>query len=185
MPRRFRRWPSLTAFAVVAAVVILSGGAASRWFGGPRTSPEKAILLADNGRHLLREGDCEILRVVDGLTLDVKQPPKEGHIFRVRLIGVGQFEDVDLARQAQSTLERLASPGPATIELDKRRAAPDQSWLAYVYVDGRLLNAEIIRSGWCEYRVYPGDSFTQGREMAAAQREAREAGLGVWRQTSK
>lgn len=184
MPRRFRRWPSPILFAALAVVVILSGGAASRWFGSSRTAPEKAILLADNGRHLLREGDCEILRVVDGTTLDVKQPPKVGNSFRVRLIGVEAFDGEDSSRQARSALEDLVSPGPATIALDKRRAAPDRSWLAYVYVDGRLLNADIIRSGWCEYRVYPGDAFTQGREMAAAQREARERGLGVWRRNS-
>ena len=53
--------------------------------------------------------------------------------------------------------------------------------LRYVYVDGILVNAELVREGYVEAREYPPDIKYQ-RCLAALQEEAQLGGRGMWNQ---
>jgi endonuclease YncB( thermonuclease family) len=125
---------------------------------------------------VLQSGPCEILAAEDGNTLLVQQGQ---YRFRVRLIGVRLPPDAD-EQHARDELSRLAPAGPASIELDKRRSGADGSWLAYVYVNESLVNAQMLSTGRAVYEVYPGDSFAAGRRLKEAQSEARRNQRGIW-----
>jgi endonuclease YncB( thermonuclease family) len=118
-------------------------------------------------------GPIEVLRALDGNTLLVIQ---NGNRYRVRLLGVTPSAEP----RAAKALSALAVEGPARIEFDKRRVAPDGAWLAYMYVNERLVNAAIVRAGLGRYESYPGDSATRGRLIKEAESAARREKLGFW-----
>jgi micrococcal nuclease len=51
--------------------------------------------------------------------------------------------------------------------------------LRYVYVDGILINAELVRLGLAEAKAYPPDTKYQ-EALEELEAEAKEAGLGMW-----
>jgi micrococcal nuclease len=124
-------------------------------------------------QHALENGTCEIIRAVDGNTVHVAQ---QGRQFRVRLLGVSGCNDP----RAVAFAGDLAKTAEVSIELDKRRAAADGAWLAYLFADGQLVNAAILRSGWGRYDPYPGDSPSHGRQLREAEAAARREQLGMW-----
>ena len=122
-------------------------------------------------------------RVVDGDTVVVSG------IGTVRLIGVDTPETVDprkpvqyFGKEASAFTARLLLRQPVRVEYDQQRTDKYQRALAYLYLtDGTLANSEIIRQGYGHaYLSYP---FSQMDAFRAAEREAREAGRGVWADT--
>ena len=51
--------------------------------------------------------------------------------------------------------------------------------LRFVYADGILVNAELVREGYARAKVYPPDT-RYAECFAALEQEAREAGRGMW-----
>jgi micrococcal nuclease len=51
--------------------------------------------------------------------------------------------------------------------------------LAYVYVDGEMFNEVLLEEGYAQAYPYEPNTRYEGR-FAAAQEEARSAGLGIW-----
>ncbi len=51
--------------------------------------------------------------------------------------------------------------------------------LAYVYVDGQFVNAELVRRGYAEAATYP-PNVKHHAELVELQRRARQAGAGLW-----
>lgn len=173
MTRRFRRWPGALATLLVIA---LFAAVLRAWLRTGGEDGPDLISSTAGGRIVLQGGPCEVLSLEDGNTLLVSQGD---HRFRVRLIAIALPQGAD-DQVAKDELSRIAPPGPASIELDKRRAAPDGSWLAYVYVDDNLVNARLLATGRASYEVYPGDSFTVGRQLREAQNDARRNRRGIW-----
>ncbi|NLG69768.1 MAG: nuclease-like protein [Firmicutes bacterium] len=126
-----------------------------------------------------------VVRVVDGDTLVVWADGREE---TVRLIGVDTPETVHPTIGAQpggpeasAFTRRLLPPGTrVTLELDVQQRDRYGRMLAYVYLpDGRMLNAELLRTGLAQLMTIPPkvgyvDLFVR------LQREAREAGRGLW-----
>jgi micrococcal nuclease len=174
MPRRFRRWPSGW---TILAIALLAAAALRTWWPGHEAQGEGGVVSAHAGTEVaLAAGQCQIVKSVNGNTLLVSQG--DGKQFRVRLLGVTADGDP----RAPGELAKLAPPGPGWIELDKRRAAGDGAWLAYLYVGERLVNAEILRAGYGRYESYPGDSSSHGRQLREAQAAARQDKRGQWAQ---
>jgi endonuclease YncB( thermonuclease family) len=171
MARRYCRWPSLG--TCLLAVLLAWGLLRIVW---PALSRD---LAASTRRDSLALGRCEVVGVVDGCTLLVKQGD-DAREFRVRLLGVQLPEYPAIQIAASAELGRLAPLGSALIELDKRRVAEDGTWLAYVYREGTLVNAKLLQSGVATHDVYPGDSMAIGQSLKQAQAEARARRLGVW-----
>jgi len=172
MARRFRRWPS--AWTVLAAVMLLAA-AARPWWPGQAARRDASIDSSLPGTEsALEPGPCEIIRTLDGNTLLVVQ--NNGKQYRVRLLGLIASKDP----RALATLTEIARPGAARVELDKRRAAADGAWLAYILVEERLVSTAILRAGWGRYEPYPGDSFSHSRQMKQAEAAARREKLGIW-----
>ncbi len=119
-------------------------------------------------------------RVVDGDTIVVRG------VGRVRLIGVDTPETVDprrpvefFGREASAFTKRLLEGQRVRLEYDRERSDRYGRTLAYVYLhDGTFANAEIVRRGYGHaYTRFPFRHLDRFRRL---EREAREAGRGLW-----
>ena len=122
-----------------------------------------------------------VTRVIDGDTIVVEE------VGTVRLIGVDTPETVDprrpvgyFGKEASDFTRQLAVGTRVRLEFDQDRTDRYGRTLAYVYLqpEGLLLNAEIIRQGYgFAYTQFPFRMIEQFRSL---EREAREAGRGLW-----
>jgi len=184
--RRRDRW-----LLVALCVLAVSAGCLSVSVGSDGDAPATATPQSGTEVH--------VTDVVDGDTVDVRFP--DGHADTVRLLGVdtpevhvendpAEFEGVPDTEAGRSCLrrhgerasgfaaERLAERR-VTLRFDDaagRRGGYDRL-LAYVVVDGRSFNAALLERGYA--RLYDS-SFRERDRYATLEREARDAGRGVW-----
>lgn len=132
------------------------------------------IAFGQAEQHLL------VTRVVDGDTVDVER------IGRIRLIGVDTPETVDprrpvqyFGKEASDFLKKMLAGQRVRLEYDQQRKDAYNRTLAYLFLpDGTLVNAEIIRQGYgFALTRFP---FKRMEEFRRLEREAREAGRGLW-----
>ena len=129
----------------------------------------------------LAEGTYRVERVVDGDTLVLSNGA------RVRLIGADAPETVHPERdvepfgpEATAFAERFVAGGEVELTFDGPRTDRYGRHRAYVWVDGRMLNEELIRAGLATAEThYPFSEAVQLR-FQVAQAEAQLAGRGVW-----
>ncbi len=128
------------------------------------------------------EGAVE--RVVDGDTIQVRV---DGRMETVRYIGVNTPELRHPVRGAEPggqealTVNReLVAGKRVRLEMDARARDRHRRLLAYVWVDGVMVNAELVRRGYAEVMTVPPNVRYQ-RLFLTLQREARQAGRGLWR----
>ncbi len=182
--RRFRRrwsWGGILLFLLFAILLARRGYEIVAPGPRPRT-PE-----------ILHEGAYDLVRVVDGDTLVVR--PAVGHAQSsaeplqayVRLIGVDTPETVKpnhpvepWGPEATDFTRKFLASGRLELQMDKRRQDRYERFLAYVYVEGRMLNEELVRAGLARVSHYPGDSPQVARRLQKAEDEARYAQRGLW-----
>jgi len=185
---RYRRWPRLMPLAISAAIM-----AAASWYAFQQSNEPRNLLAAfSQASAVAREGKCEVLAVIDGDTLLIKQSATDTSpefIGKIRLLGINTPETVKRGEAPQAfgaaateyTKTRVAS-GNVSLELDKRRIDRYGRFLAYVYVGNRLLNEELVVAGLARVHTYPGDSMTINRQLLRAQDEAKREGRGIWQE---
>ena len=121
-----------------------------------------------------------VSRVIDGGTMVV-----DG-VGTVRLIGVDTPETVHpsvpvqhFGAEATAFTERLAQGKQVRLEFEGILKDRYDRTLAYVHLrGGTLLNAEIIRQGFAH--AYTDHPFAKMEEFRQLQRDAAEAGKGLW-----
>ncbi len=136
---------------------------------------------------------CTVTRVVDGDTLIVACGERQSE--KIRLIGVDTPETKHptkpvqyFGREASAFTKKMCQGKEAKLEFDQAYAAKKHRGvygrlLAYVYIkkpDGTWfdLNAELIKQGYAHaYTRFP---FSRMEEFRRLEREAREAGRGLW-----
>lgn len=127
-----------------------------------------------------------VAQVQDGDTLTLT----DGR--RVRLLGIdapelekeGQPAEF-LAHKAKKVLTDLTRGHRVRLEYDQLRYDRFQRLLAYVFLeDGTFVNRELVAQGLARVYSQPPNTARQG-ELLAAQREALEAGRGIWREALK
>jgi len=131
----------------------------------------------------------EVVRVIDGDTLEIKARDGEDAVTRIRLWGVdtpekenprnGQEEE-PFALEAQAYTTRLTMGQKVTLWLEPHRVRGRYDrLLAYVELpDGTLLNARLIEAG-----LSPGDDrwgHARLDEFARLEAEAKHSGRGIW-----
>jgi len=122
-------------------------------------------------------------RVIDGDTIEVEI---EGESYKVRYIGIDTPElhhpekPVEYYAQEAYEKNRELVEGQ-TVYLEKDVSETDQygRLLRYVYVGDTFVNAYLVQQGYALVSTYPPDVKYQERFLEL-QREAREAGRGLW-----
>ena len=131
-------------------------------------------------------GDFEtakVIKVIDGDTIEVLL---QGQQYRVRYTLVNTPETHHPTKgvepfgpEAAEANRRLVAG--KTVRLEKDVSETDQygRLLRYVYVDGLLVNEELLRLGMAQVATFPPDVKYVDRFLAT-QKAAQEAGVGMW-----
>jgi len=129
----------------------------------------------------LEEGVYRVERVVDGDTLVLANGG------RVRLIGADTPETVrpnhpvePWGPEATEFTERFVARGEVRLQFDGRRQDKYDRFLAHVWVDGRMLEEELLRAGLARAETNYSYSAEAKDRFRAAEAEARAAGRGIW-----
>lgn len=141
--------------------------------GGVAPQTERTV---ESGREFPREFEALCTRVIDGDTIELL----DGE--RVRYIGM----DTPEMRPVEAYAKAATEANRALVEEEMVRLVMDVEerdrygrLLAYVYVDDLFVNAELVRRGLAQVATYPPNVRHQDL-FVALQREAREAGRGLW-----
>jgi len=125
-----------------------------------------------------------VTRVVDGDTIHVQLG---GRVEKVRYIGVNTPEihhpskgEEPGGRAAAEMNRRLVAGKRVRLELDVQTRDRHGRLLAYVWVGDAMVNAELVRLGYAQVMTIPPNVKHQ-ELFTKLQREAREAGRGLWR----
>jgi micrococcal nuclease len=162
-------WLALAAWAVLAAMAC---GASDSLLSPPDSATPP--FEPTPGFEVAR-----LVRVIDGDTIVVEI---EGVEERLRYIGIDtpEFDEFpDLARRASDANAALLDDGWLQFEKDVSERDFFGRLLRYVWVDGRMVNEELVRQGEAVVSTYPPDVKYVER-FIAAQDEAQAAGVGVW-----
>ncbi|MGI5819224.1 MAG: thermonuclease family protein [Armatimonadota bacterium] len=116
-------------------------------------------------------------RVIDGDTVELLSGE------RVRYIGMDTPEMRPVAepyaRAATEANREMVEGKMVRLVLDVERRDRYGRLLAYVYVNDTFVNAELVRRGLAQVVTYPPNVRHQ-QHFIDLQREAREAGRGLW-----
>jgi micrococcal nuclease len=180
--RRFRRRPSAAALLGLALLIAIG----ARW-------AYVSLYSRQDQAGALSEGPCQVVEVLTGPTLVVRQEhwaASENSVTavvrRVRLLGI---ESQSAAREGRADdgpartigfVQGATADGEVRLAFDKRRMDRDENFLAYVYVADGLLNEQLVREGLARCYEYPGDSQPIAKRLRAAQQEAKQARRGLW-----
>jgi micrococcal nuclease len=126
--------------------------------------------------------DARIWRVIDGDTIQVLVGDR---VETVRYIGINTPEiqptrgREPYGEAARWTNEALVVGRAVQLVLDVQPRDRDDRLLAYVYVNGQLVNAELVRRGYAEVSTYP-PNVQHYAEFVELQRQARSTKQGLW-----
>lgn len=174
----YRRWPRFKPILLAVCIAAVAGWVLFRSRGDDRVR----LAAFSEPAVMLRAGQAEVIAVIDGETLLLKQPaagPQREFLGQVRLLGISQPEKVRTG-EAVVFLKKLTESGLLTIELDKRRVDRDGLFLAYVYAGNLHLSEELVAAGLARVQTYPGDSMSVNRKLLAAQDAAKREARGNW-----
>lgn len=184
---KYRRWPRIRILVVTLLAIALGG-----WLY-LHAANDVALRLGafSEPAAVARVGPCEVLAIIDGDTLLVRQSAANAQakefVGKVRLLGVNAPETVkrDVApqpwgREAREFLRNKVAAGDVRLELDKRRIDAYGRCLAYVYAGHEHMSEALVAAGFARVHTYPGDSMTINRQLLRAQDEAQRRGLGMW-----
>ena len=125
-----------------------------------------------------------VVRVVDGDTIHVRIGAR---VEKVRYIGVNTPEvhhptkgEEPGGREAAEVNRRLVEGHAVRLELDVQERDRYGRLLAYVWIGDLMINAELVRLGYAQVMTIPPNVRYQ-EVFLKLQREAREAGRGLWR----
>jgi micrococcal nuclease len=126
-----------------------------------------------------------VIRIVDGDTIHVRLGD---HVEKVRYIGVNTPEvhhpsrgEEPGGRAAALVNRELVSGRRVRLELDTQLRDRHGRLLAYVWVNETMVNAELVRRGFAQVMTVPPNVRHQSLFLKL-QREARDAGRGLWRE---
>ena len=140
------------------------------------------LLMAPAASAAVLEGT--VVRIVDGDTIYVKIGDR---VEKVRYIGMNTPEvhhptkgEEPGGREATEANRRLVAGKRVRLETDVQARDRYGRLLAYVWVGDVMVNAELVRQGYAQVMTVPPNVRHQ-ELFVKLQREAREAGRGLWR----
>ena len=180
MSARARGAPGLGAFVLLAiAIALLLRGCGNDGGGGDRTGNRDG---AEPGASR-DDATAEVLRAVDGDTIEVLLDGEEED---VRYIGIDTPESVAPDQPVECYGHEASDFNAGLVEGEEVRLVFDAELrdqygrlLAYVYVDGLLANAELLKKGYAETLEIEPNTSMAGR-FARLEQRAGAAGRGLW-----
>ncbi|MBR6034237.1 MAG: thermonuclease family protein [Clostridia bacterium] len=126
----------------------------------------------------------EVLKVVDGDTIQIDY---NGTKERVRLIGVDTPESVhpdenkntENGKKASEYTKNLLTGKKVQLELDVQERDKYGRILAYVYLDGKMVNKKLLEDGYAQVATYP-PNIKYVKEFLKIQEKAKEQNKGLW-----
>lgn len=125
----------------------------------------------------------KVLSVTDGDTIRVSI---DGKSVALRYIGIDTPEAADPRRsvqcfgaEASAANRRLVEGKMVELEKDVSETDMYDRLLRYVWVDGKMVNEELVRDGYAKSSSYPPDVKYQDR-FRVLEAEARAKGVGLW-----
>jgi micrococcal nuclease len=105
----------------------------------------------------------------------------------VRLIGVDTPESTDvhvapepLGKEATEFTRNAVEGREVRLQFDRERRDAYHRVLAYVWIDARCLNEELIRAGFSRAETRFPYSAVMKRRFLSAEAEARKINAGIW-----
>jgi endonuclease YncB( thermonuclease family) len=159
-------------FIIFLTAGLLTACADTQGIGEPDQSSPVIVLPVPAGETAVVDS------VIDGDTIEVSA---SGNTYRVRYIGVDTPERGEaFYREATQANQLLVSDQEIILVRDVSETDQYGRLLRYIYLsDGTFVNAELLRLGFAQLVTYPPDVAEQERFLAL-QREARNAGRGLW-----
>jgi micrococcal nuclease len=128
---------------------------------------------------------ARVMSVVDGDTVRLQGGRLVRYIgidapeTRHRTGGRWVYDPQPFAEAATAENRRRVEGRTVRLEFDQRRKDRYGRLLAYVWVDGEMVNEKLVRAGLARAKHYP-PNLRHEKRMLAAQNEARAAGVGIW-----
>lgn len=126
-----------------------------------------------------------VTKVVDGDTIELSNGEK------VRYIGIDTpelrerhgsewiYKPRPYGEEAKDFNRFLIEGKKVTLEFDVQKRDKYNRLLAYVYIDGKMVNLEMVKEGYAMIYTYP-PNVKYVEEFVNAQQHAREGGKGLW-----
>ncbi len=156
--------------------------------GEATTTPRPISLFTDSSAlaclptNTIRE-QGKVVKVVDGDTIEVEI---NGSLFKVRYIGIDAPESTIqieyFGEEAAAHNQALVDGREVTLIKDVSETDRYHRLLRYVMVGEVFVNYELVRGGYANALRYPPD-VACADVFRAAERQAREEGLGLWAPT--
>lgn len=130
--------------------------------------------------------DLYVTKVVDGDTIELSNGEKVRYIgidtpeLRERNGSEWVYNPRPYAEEAKDFNGSLVEGKEIKLEFDAQKRDKYNRLLAYVYIDGDMVNLEIIKKGYAMIYTYPPNVKYAG-EFAKAQQDARENDRGLWK----
>jgi micrococcal nuclease len=176
-PCALRALPLLAAGVVLACVDPGDGRARVAGARTARAPAADSQARAPEARPVGPTLACRVKTVHDGDTIRCA----DGTRVRLLLVDAPEMDQGPFGRASRDTLRRLVLGKDVTLETDVQRADRYGRLLAYVWLDGRLVNTEMARRGMVVQLTYPPNVRHVERVRAAVE-EARAARRGLWRE---
>lgn len=116
----------------------------------------------------------KVSRIVDGDTIDISTGQ------RLRYIGIDTPESGDcFGSESTKKNKELVLDREVSLEKDISETDKYGRLLRYVWIDDKMINEELVRTGYAKVSTYPPDVEYTDR-FVQAEREARENKRGLW-----
>jgi micrococcal nuclease len=127
----------------------------------------------------------KVLRVIDGDTIDIDYKGKHE---RIRLLNVYTPESVHpdktrntrQGKQASDYTKKRLTDTSVSLEFDGKKRGKYGRLLAYVFLDKKNFNLELVQEGWSPYYTKYGASKQYHDQFVIAQNHARIKGVNIW-----
>ena len=143
----------------------------------PTATPQPTATKSPSPTPAPKSQTAQVVRIIDGDTIEVQIGDAS---YKVRLIGVDTPEQGEsFSEEAMAYNRRFVENQTVVLVRDVSETDKSGRLWRYVYVGDIFVNAELVRRGYAKVATYPPDvEFAD--YFVQLQREAREAGRGLW-----
>lgn len=130
-------------------------------------------------------GEYQVTRVIDGDTITIRY---HGKTEKIRMLNVDTPESVHpdqsrntaMGQKASAYTKKRLTGKKVDLEFQTNNRGKYGRLLAYVILDGRNFNIELVRKGWSPYYTQYGTSHRHHADFISAEKYARTKGLNIW-----